>query len=136
LAREVRAAFGRRKLYVPLAQLAAIGLEGVYDLSHLQEFHRLIFQDVTPGRESCAPSLAKPGSMFALPEHIESYVTEVLRQLAAERHLRGLPREQLAERLVAGHPPAPPAEWEAVVMGETARRANHVLMVAMPLDLA
>jgi cell filamentation protein len=83
-----------------LAQLAATGLEGAYDLSHLQEFHRFIFQDVYPwaGELRTVP-LAKPGSMFALPEHIESYATELLRQLAAEQHLRGLPREQFAERL-------------------------------------
>ncbi len=83
-----------------LAQLAATGLEGAYDLSHLQEFHRFIFRDVYPwaGELRTVP-LAKPGSMFALPEHIESYATELLRQLAAEQHLRGLPREQFAERL-------------------------------------
>lgn len=37
--------------------------------------------------------------MFALPEHIENYAAQVLGQLAAEQHLRGLPREQFAERL-------------------------------------
>lgn len=37
--------------------------------------------------------------MFALPEHIESYATGVLRQLAGEEHLRGLSPERLAERL-------------------------------------
>ena len=37
--------------------------------------------------------------MFALPEHLESYATEVLRLLASEQHLRGLPRDQFAERL-------------------------------------
>jgi cell filamentation protein, protein adenylyltransferase len=83
-----------------LAQLAASGLGGAYDLPHLQEFHRFIFQDVYSwASELRTVSLAKPGSIFALPEHIESYATEVLRQLAVEQHLRGLPREQFAERL-------------------------------------
>ena len=31
-----------------LVQLAALRLEGTYDLPHLQEFHRFIFQDVYP----------------------------------------------------------------------------------------
>jgi cell filamentation protein len=83
-----------------LAQLAAIRLEGAYDLPHLQEFHRFIFQDIYSwaGVLRSVP-LAKPGSMFALPEHIESYIKEVLRLLADERHLRGLPRQEFTERL-------------------------------------
>lgn len=83
-----------------LAQLAANGLAGAYDLPHLQEFHRFIFQDIYPwAGELRTVRLAKPGSMFALPEHIENYATDVLRELAAEQHLRGLSREQFAERL-------------------------------------
>lgn len=31
-----------------LAQLSELGLEGEYDLRHLQEFHRFIFQDIYP----------------------------------------------------------------------------------------
>jgi cell filamentation protein len=58
-------------------------LEGAYDLAHLQEFHRFIFQDIYSwAGELRSVPLAKPGSMFALPEHIERYATEVLRQLS------------------------------------------------------
>jgi cell filamentation protein len=83
-----------------LAQLAALRLEGNYDLPQLQEFHRFIFQDIYSwaGELRNVP-LAKPGSMFALPEHIESYMTDVLRQLASEMHLHGLSHEDFAERL-------------------------------------
>jgi hypothetical protein len=42
--------------------------------------------------------------MFALPEHIESYMAEVLHRLASERHLRELPRDQFAERLTDARP--------------------------------
>lgn len=83
-----------------LAQLAAIRLEGAYDLSHLQAFHRFIFRDIYPwAGELRSVPLAKPGSMFALPTHIESYANEALRQLAGEGHLRGLSRDRFAERL-------------------------------------
>lgn len=83
-----------------LVQLAALSLEGAYDLAHLQEFHRFIFQDIYSwaGELRNVP-LAKPGSMFALPEHIEGYVTEVLRQLNDERHLHDLPRDEFAGRI-------------------------------------
>ena len=83
-----------------LAQLSAQRLDGVYDLIHLQDFHRFIFQDIYPwaGELRIVP-LAKPGSMFALPEHIPNYAAETLRQLANERHLTELSRDQFAYRL-------------------------------------
>jgi cell filamentation protein len=37
--------------------------------------------------------------MFAPPAHIESYASEVFRQLAGEQHLCGLQREQFVDRL-------------------------------------
>lgn len=83
-----------------LAELAALRLDGIYDLRHLQEFHRFVFQDIYAwAGELRSTPLAKPGSMFALPERIESYAGEVFRQLADERHLRGLPRDRFADRL-------------------------------------
>jgi len=83
-----------------LAQLAALRVEGSYDLPHLQEFHRFIFQDIYSwAGELRSVSLAKPGSMFALPAHIESYATDMFRHLAGERHLRDLPHDQFADRL-------------------------------------
>ncbi|HUB36218.1 MAG TPA: Fic family protein [Solirubrobacteraceae bacterium] len=83
-----------------LAQLAALRLEGAYDLTHLKRFHRFIFQDVYSwAGELRSVPLAKPGSMFALPAHIESYATQLLSQLAAERHLSGLSRERFVELL-------------------------------------
>jgi cell filamentation protein, protein adenylyltransferase len=83
-----------------LAQLAALRLEGTYDLAHLQEFHHFIFQDIYSwAGELRSVPLAKPGSMFALPEHIEGYATEVLRQLNDERPLYDLSRGEFAERI-------------------------------------
>ena len=83
-----------------LAQLAAVRLDGDYDLPHLQRFHRFVFQDIYPwAGELRSVPLAKPGSMFALPEHIERYSEHVFFQLANEQRLRGLPRDQFALRL-------------------------------------
>lgn len=83
-----------------LAQLARLTLSGLYDLSHLQAFHRFIFQDIYSwAGELRSVPLAKPGSMFALPEHVKSYSVEVLHQLAHERHLRDLSRDEFAARL-------------------------------------
>jgi cell filamentation protein, protein adenylyltransferase len=83
-----------------LAQLAALRVEGTYDLPHLQAFHRFIFQDIYPwAGELRSVPLAKQGSMFALPEYVESYITEVLGKLANEQHLQGLSRDLFADRL-------------------------------------
>jgi cell filamentation protein, protein adenylyltransferase len=84
-----------------LAQLSAQRLDGAYDLAHLQAFHRFIFQDIYPwAGELRSVPLAKPGSMFALPGHIESYAAETLRQLAKEQHLANLSQDQFTDRLV------------------------------------
>jgi cell filamentation protein len=83
-----------------LAQLAALRIEGAYDLAHLQKFHCIIFQDIYSwAGELRSVPLAKPGTMFALPEHIENYMSNVLRQLAGESLLRGLLRDPFAERV-------------------------------------
>jgi cell filamentation protein len=83
-----------------LAQLAALRLEGDFDLAHLQAFHRFIFQDLYSwAGELRSVPLAKPDSMFALPEHVERYATGLFRQLADERRLRGLRRDKFAERV-------------------------------------
>jgi cell filamentation protein len=83
-----------------LAQISARGLEGAYDLPHLQAFHRFIFQDIYPwAGELRSVPLAKPDSMFALPEHVESYANALFGRLADERHLGGLDRDEFADRL-------------------------------------
>lgn len=114
-----------------LAQLAESGLEGAYDLPHLQKFHRFIFQDVYAwaGELRTVP-LAKPGSMFALPEHIESYATNILRQLINEQCLRGLSREHFADRLTHYY-----AEINAVhPFREGNGRAQRALLRQLALD--
>ena len=83
-----------------LVQLSARRLKGGYDLRHLQEFHRCIFQDIYDwAGELRTTPLAKPGSMFAPPERIESYAGTTFEELAHEGHLRELPRDQFADRL-------------------------------------
>jgi cell filamentation protein len=83
-----------------IAQLAELTLAGGYDLGHLQAFHRFIFQDLYEwaGEVRVVP-LAKPGSMFAVPEHIVDYAARLFVELANENHLRGLSRDRFAARL-------------------------------------
>jgi cell filamentation protein len=114
-----------------LVQVAALRLEGAYDLPHLQGFHRFVFQDIYSwAGELRSVSFAKSGSMFALPEHIEGYATGVLRQLNDEQHLRGLPRDQFAERIAHYH-----AEINAVhAFREGNGRAQRAFLRQLALD--
>lgn len=83
-----------------LAQLEREWLAGRYDLAHLKTFHRRIFGDIYAwAGELRSVPLTKEQSVFALPEHIESYLRRVFSALAEERFLRELAREELLECL-------------------------------------
>jgi cell filamentation protein len=85
---------------VVIALVSAEPLPGRYDLDHLRAFHRRIFRDIYEwaGELRTVP-IAKDDSLFALPEHLEAYLTGVLDQLAGEDHLRGLDRGRFLERI-------------------------------------
>ena len=68
-----------------IAQLELTRLPGRYDLAHLRAFHRRIFGDIYAwAGELRTVAIAKDESVFALPEHIEVYVTGVFAELAGE----------------------------------------------------
>jgi cell filamentation protein len=75
-------------------------IPGRYDVDHLKTFHRRIFGDVYDwAGELRTVAIARDQSLFALPEHIEPYLTRVLSDLAEDDFLRGLPRQEFVERL-------------------------------------
>ena len=74
-------------------------LPGTYDLDHLRAFHRYILGDVYEwAGELRTVSIAK-GSLFCLPQHLESYGADIFGRLAAADQLRGLTREQFVGQL-------------------------------------
>jgi cell filamentation protein len=82
-----------------LAELAERPIFGSYDLAHLQAVHRHIFADVYDWAGEIRTVVIAKDDLFALPENIVSYLGSVLEKLPAERHLRGLAREQVIDRL-------------------------------------
>lgn len=82
-----------------LADLGTRVLAGAYDLDHLKLFHSEIFGDVYPWAGEIRVVAIAKSDLFCLPEHIESYATEVLSGLDKERYLRGLSRTQFVDRL-------------------------------------
>ena len=92
----------RREHDASTARLAVLQdrpLAGGYDLAHLQRMHRYIFGLVYPWAGEIRTVRIAKTEMFALPQHIETYLGDVLRKLPGESYLRGLARDQLVERL-------------------------------------
>lgn len=87
-----------------LAEATIAGLEirilpGSYDLAHLQDFHRAIFGRIYPWAGEIRTVAIAKTDMFCLPQHITSYAAEVFSGLRKEAYLRGLPRNDFADRL-------------------------------------
>jgi len=83
-----------------IAQLERESIPGDYDTPHLQAVHRKIFGDLDPwAGELRTVKIAKGESMFALPQHVASYLAGVLSDLANEDRLRDLEREEFVTRL-------------------------------------
>jgi cell filamentation protein len=82
---------------IVIAQIERTRLPGRYDLEHLRAFHRRIFGDIYEwAGELRSVAIAKDDSVFALPEHIDSYLAGVLGALAGEGYLRGLARAEFS----------------------------------------
>ncbi|NUT50522.1 MAG: hypothetical protein HOV94_24920 [Saccharothrix sp.] len=79
-------------------QLAIAPLPGLYDLTHLQAFHRRIFGDFYPwAGEIRRVDIAK-SAMFASWRHIEPYAHGLFDGLKRERYLRDLDRDPFLDR--------------------------------------
>jgi cell filamentation protein len=84
---------------VRLLQLRLYPLAGTYDIEHLRAFHRHIFGDVYPWAGEIRTIAIAKTDLFALPQHIEPFLADVLAQLAAEQYLRGLESDPIVDRL-------------------------------------
>jgi cell filamentation protein len=76
-------------------------LSGAYDLSHLQGFHRCLFQDIYAwAGEIRTVSIARGKTLFCLPEHLEASAQEIFDRLGVAPGLSRDPA-QAAESLAA-----------------------------------
>ncbi|MGO9974969.1 MAG: Fic/DOC family protein [Solirubrobacteraceae bacterium] len=82
-----------------LLQIRLYPLPGDYNIEHLRAFHRQIFGDVYPWAGEIRTIAIAKTDLFALPQHIEPFLADVLAELAAEQHLRGLDLDRLVDRL-------------------------------------
>jgi len=91
--------FEARLTFLRGLQLASDLIPGEYDLAHLQAFHRYLFAGLYEWAGELRTVVLAKTELFCLPEHIESYGTEILGKLAEEDRLRGLDRELFIDRL-------------------------------------
>ena len=86
--------------FAVIMRLLARPLPGSYDLRHLQAFHRESFDSVYPWAGEIRTVAIAKTDLFCLPQHIRPYADGVFADLAAEKHLRDLPREEFVPRWV------------------------------------
>lgn len=82
----------RRRIF----QLLKSPLAGTFDFTHLCEIHKAIFQDIYPwAGQPRTVRIAKSGSEFAHPAHIESSAKAALDKIAQQRMQIGNDRGKL-----------------------------------------
>ena len=70
-----------------------------YDLPHLCAIHRRIFGDIYDWAGQIRTVAIAKGSLFCLPQYIETSAAEIFRALRSENFFRDLDREAFVERL-------------------------------------
>lgn len=89
----------RRLTMLRILELLDNPVEGSFDLTHLQAFHRYIFQDVYQwAGEIRTVNIAK-GNMFCNVWFIQSQAEEIFGGLKREAFLQGLPEDIFSRRL-------------------------------------
>lgn len=93
------AAAEREVTHAALVLLREAPARGSYDLPHLCEVHRRIFGDIYDWAGQIRTVAISKGSLFCLPQFIESASAEIFGRLRDEGFLRGLERDDFLDRL-------------------------------------
>lgn len=107
---DLLAAFEARVTTTRMVEITVRPLPGRYDLAHLQEFHRHLFQDVHSwAGQLRTVDIAMPGTQFGHWRHLEAYLAEALTAVhvdtllgAGQRHIAELLADVLGD-LNAAH---------------------------------
>lgn len=76
------------------------GITGKFDMNHLLQIHRFLFEDIYPfAGKFRQENLLKGEFRFAQFEYIEQELEKLLNQLKEENYLENLSKEELAKRL-------------------------------------
>lgn len=87
-------------VFVRLAELLHMPLQGTFDFEHLRAIHRHLFSDIYDmAGQIRTVSIAKGYSVFCYPENIDVMQREIFDRLKSDRYLRGLGRKEFAQKL-------------------------------------
>ncbi len=90
----------RQYSYFRIAQLSANHLPGSFNLSHLQNIHKHIFQDIYPwAGEIRTVDIGKGYTQFACSSYIIPEATKLFNNLKSENHLLGCNIDKISDRL-------------------------------------
>lgn len=84
---------------VRIAQLIRRPIPGGYDLTHLRDLHRHLFQDVYEWAGELRTVSIGRARLFSLPQHLEADADELFAWLARSEHLRGRDRDTFVDGL-------------------------------------
>lgn len=80
-------------------QLEDRGITGTFDIAHLRDIHRFLFQDIFPwAGEFRVVNISKGNSMFGPALHITGALTDALDKLQRENYLLGLTSKDFSAR--------------------------------------
>jgi cell filamentation protein len=96
---EELAAAEREITHAALILIRESPVHATYDLPHLCAIHRRIFGDIYEWAGQIRTVAIAKGSLFCLPQYIESSSAGIFRALRSEDSLRGLERGPFIERL-------------------------------------
>lgn len=84
-----------------LAEIRLQPITGRFDLKHLQDIHKAVFQDVYEwAGELREVNISKGGTNFARLDHIHASAARLASDLHSENHLKGLAKPEFIDRLV------------------------------------
>lgn len=82
-----------------LAEIEKNQIKGIFDLKHLQDIHKYIFQDIYEWSGKIRTVNIAKGNMFCYSENISSYGETIFQRLKEENYLIKIEENRIYERL-------------------------------------
>ncbi len=82
-----------------LAEIEKNQIKGIFDLKHLQDIHKYIFQDIYEWSGKIRTVNISKGNMFCYSENINSYGETIFQRLKEENYLIKIGENRIYERL-------------------------------------
>jgi len=89
----------RRITSLNLLRIKDNPVRGKFDLKHLRDIHRAVFQDIFTWAGQLRTVDISKGNQFCLCQHLETYAGGIFSKLKADNYLLGKTQDEMPERL-------------------------------------